>query len=219
MIVDDIEEAIEDIQNGLASWLMYHTLDGWLENDDMYSIWEYGVASEPADGKNVRETTIRHYAMIMAEKYPSWHCENCGDYYDVEEDYNKCPNCGRFMMRQPWEWLEDLYYDLDPNNCYAGEFAKALENALREIYEEYSEVYDLDYFIDAFESALDDLHGAKSAEELLAAFVFAISLNHVSGSIADYCSVIDRNLINEISQNGLEHVFGKEEIEEFMESF
>ena len=81
-------------------------------------------------------------------------------------------------------------------------------------YQDYCMDFGIDDIMEEFMDALDCLQ--KGGEDALISFCWAIHLNHVHGSIADYCQYIDRDMINEISQHGIEHVFGQCQIDDFL---
>lgn len=81
-------------------------------------------------------------------------------------------------------------------------------------YEQFAMEFGIHDIMEDFTDALECLQ--KGGNDALASFCWAIHLNHVHGSIADYCFYIDRDMINEISQHGIAHVFGQSQIDEFL---
>lgn len=136
-------------------------------------------------------------------------------------------NLDYFLYTEEDTVIENHYFNWLDHNCPHGIYAicdcvvpelsqKEIDYRIKEVYADFCADFGIDGVMEDMVAALDDLNSADSPDEELAAFVFALHLNHVHGSIVDYCRLIDYKMLDSIMQNGLSGTFGQRVIDEFI---
>lgn len=218
-----LKDYIEAVENTLQYWLDVHTVaekwaEGWIIDDDAeYSFKERPVIKNNYFTFNWKESALRK--MAENDKHLYNVCPNCGC---INEDgYEYCceePEQGEEPSAEDMaQWLEDI--DAIPS-----------ERDLRESLEEegfkvYSEALSavISPVVDEVTDVLKAIRDAEEAEDKLRAVLWGTRVYHVHGNImSDYSDKInydielDYKLIDSIRNDGLESVFSREEIDEYL---
>ena len=217
--LDSIEEFIERVTGGIEVWVRSHGVDGW-EWDNLSDAGDYVIDA-------IKE--------VMAESFqenPDYRCDNCmmvWDEYEID-DYNKCPECGRFTQKYTdieyyREKVDDLYYDsemiqdaIDNGHVAPCDYYRAMANAQQAWSDSFGGVNER---IEEAEEALEELNDAIASNdkgEVLAALVMACHVLHMGGVIAIDYAGIEPSVIDDLQQNGFDAVFTPEEIEYFFDN-
>lgn len=110
-----------------------------------------------------------------------------------------------------WSWEHDD--DEEPPELTDEE----LDAMLEEDYRGFCEAFGVDELMEEMLDVQADFNTAEdSAWDILVVFLRAIHLQHCHGGIPDHCSKLTYDLVDSISQNGLEQTFGEAEVERFI---
>lgn len=222
-----IENLVIAIKNSLQYWLDIHTnpvawANEWTECED----WKYLLESQPilennyftfdleaACSKQLAKEYIHDNEVIRCTScncllFQGWDCEECDnpDYDSLSDD----------DLEELTEWLQDMGIDSDGIQesiirdamIYEGfqVYQDALESTIRSVVEEVQEALQR---YDTLETNEDRLFWAMNASAIL----------HINGNICtDYGDRIglDYQFVCSYRDNGLESVFSKEEIREYI---
>lgn len=115
-------------------------------------------------------------------------------------------------------WLdENCECPMHDCNCEIPEFTDAeIDAEIKLAYASWADVFGVPDLMIPMKESIDDFDNTDCPWDELVIFTRAIHLEHVHGTIVDHCSKLTEDIVNSISQNGLEQTFGKDEVERFV---
>lgn len=205
----DIEYFVNEVQGALHSWISSHNLDSWVYDESYKYLRDALDYVLEAHQEDVAEDLYNDGMFYCG-------CGWSGDGYEVL-DYNRCPDCGLFTSKYDMamciDWAKDLYWEIeqiDTDSLPSYVLESAYEKWINYVFPMIPEL------IEDAEEALDQIECASDPIELLAALLMACHCCHVGGVIVTDHGGIDDDLIDKISDGGLESVFDQEDIDYFM---
>lgn len=206
----DIDDFINDLSGALEYWRYSHgDFDGWVESwgFDLQYAYERDTV-----GYNISGSYQHFVQQVMAEQIELYFCVWCGDsLYDCDiEDYNKCPQCGKFCAVADTEDKIERVHGMTPDN-------DALMDGARMAYDNFMDDFPQIWGLcQDIEDAQADLENAESREELLTALLMACHCAHVGGVISTDYGNVSFSDIDAISNGGLLALFDEDDIAWFL---
>lgn len=218
--MESIELIINVITDSLRRWYALHTdrvewADDWLAGyEPSEFIREFPTIGNSFFSFNLAETAYARYLVSMCSV-----CSECG--LIIDNGFG-CPNCGEecsedeLTLDYALDYVQDTGYVVESIPDYI--ITETLENEGFDVY--HAGVYDtVAGIIDEVETALDRINNAENNVELLSCAMSALSIMHHSGNIfGDYAGLfgLSYGTINSIRNEGLESIFTRDEIREFI---
>lgn len=220
-----IENYVEGVQNALQFWLDIHTIaekwaEQWiLDNDPSYTFKECPVIKNNYFEFKWKESALRQ--MAEDDKHLFNVCNGCGCINENGFDCG-CEEEGEGEGDEPT--TEDLFYWLQELDAQPDDSA-LLESLEKEGFKIYQEALSsiIAPVVGEVTDVLKAIHDAESREDTLRAVLWGTRVYHVHGNImqdysnhVNYDVEIDYKIIDSIRNDGLESVFSREEIEEYL---
>lgn len=218
-----IQDYVDNIRDTFQYWLDIHTNpEKWAENWAMDEV-QYVFKESPILENNCftfdwKQAAIKAYAENNKHLFNV--CSNCGSIFDIGwDDEECCDNPNRDdepTTEQLTQWLDDIgtdglvFSDDDLMDALINDGFPVYADGMSGI---------IDSVVDEVKEVLQAIESANSNDKLLPIITWANHVCHVNGDIMkDYSqnSNIDYQVINAISQDGVNSIFSDDEIQEFI---
>jgi len=219
-----IEEYVEGVKAALQYWLDIHTnaeewAKQWTMDDAEYYFKECPVLENDYFSFDWKDAVLKQWCKENLNLFVI--CSNCGCIFEDGFEDEECCDESDFIECEE----EDLYNWMDELGADGLQFPEyMLLDALIEqgfpIYREALEPITAGVEEEIAE-VLEAIEAAPTNQDRLLAVMWGTRVYHVNGNImSDYGEQVNYNLdyqmINNIRNNGLESVFSKEEIQEYI---
>ena len=210
-----ISQYVESVENALQYWLDLHTdAETWAEDTSLDSIQDTfknsPILSNSCYTFNWKNAAIRREAKNTRELFQV--CKNCGM---INDGFDCCenPRLGKHpSIDELAKWYSEMGIELSDDilmETLVKDGFKVYRNALRD---------HVQPVINEVKDVLKSIRRSKNNEDRLLAVLWGTRVYHVNGNImADYGRE-ELSLIDSIRNNGLESVFPKEDINEYINS-
>lgn len=215
-----VEDYVNAVETTLQHWLDIHTdpekwVQGWIIADDiLYTFKETPVIENNYFSFDWCKAALRQLAKDTRHLYNR--CKNCGC---LNDGYDCCENVklGRHpTIDELTEWLTELEAEPSENAL--------MESLIKDGYKTYKAALKdiIAPIVGEVKDVLKAISRAQTNEDRLQAVLWGTRVFHVHGNImSDYGELaqyeVDYQTIDNIRNNGLESVFSREEISEYLE--
>lgn len=216
-----LQEYIEGVENSLQYWLDLHTdaktwAEEWSMDEIQFMFKENPIIKNNYFTFNWKEAAYKRYAMKY--RYMFTRCKNCGCIFDAGYE-DECCEHPKFVnhpsVANLCEWLSELELELSDDVLYDAlekDGFKVYKAALRDT---------IAPVVQEVKAILRAIRKAKTNQDRLVSVLWGTRVYHVNGNImSDYGdrTGLDYRMVDSIRNNGLESIFSKEEISEFVNS-